>query len=149
MSKRNRKANHVPLIIEEHPDDYDGYPFITLIRYRDKNHLTVVDNATNKMIYAFVLDLCNPAGVNEEYVISTVAEWYEVAANRYPLSFEFSKRGLSEDLSKIYRTFNIDFVQRVIGPLPKFNITETQSVKRRRKKTVPPGVEIRRRVHWD
>lgn len=149
MSKRNRKANHVPLIIESHPDDYDGYPFITLIRYRDHNNLTIVDNATDKMIYAFVLDLCTPEGLNEERVITTVAEWYEIAADRYPLSFEFSKRGISGDLSKIYRTFNIDFVQRVIGPLPKFNISETKSVKRRRKKTIPSGVEVKQRVHWD
>lgn len=142
MSRRNRKANHVPLIIEPHPEDYDGYPFITLIQYRDKHILTVVDNATEKNINAFVLDLCNPEGLNEEIVITVIAEWYDVSAVKYPLSIEFSKRGIADEMSKIHRSFNLDFVTRVIGPLPKFNMTETKSVKRRRKKNVPSGVEV-------
>ena len=142
MSRRNRKANHVPLIIEPHPDDYDGYPFITLIQYRDKHILTVVDNATDKTINAFVLDLCNPEGLNEEVVITVIADWYDANSSIYPLSIEFSKRGLAGNMSRILRSFNIDFVTRVIGPLPRFNMSETKSIRRRRKKTVPNGIEI-------
>ena len=142
VSRRNRKVNNVPLIIESHPEDYNGYPFITLIQYRDKHILTVVDNATDRSIYAFVLDMCGPEGLDEEMVITVIAEWYEDSAERYPLSIEFSKRGAADYMSKIYRTFNIDFVTRVIGPLPSFNMTETKSIRRRRKKPVPVGIEI-------
>lgn len=145
-SRRNRKANHVPLIVEPHPEDYDGYPFITLIQYRDKHLLTVVDNATEKAINAFVLDLCNPEGLNEEVVITMVAEWYDGHSENYPLSIEFSKKGIAGDMSRIHRTYNIDFVTRVIGPLPKFNMTETKSTRRRRKKQVPNGIVLRELV---
>jgi hypothetical protein len=140
--KRATKKNHVPLIIEPHPEDYDGYPFITLIQYRDKHMLTVVDNATEKQIGAFVLDMCGPEGLNEELIVGIVAEWYETSSDIFPLSIEFSRRGISEELSKIYKTYNIDFVTRVIGPLPKFNMTETKSIKRRKKKSVPHGVKV-------
>ena len=141
MAKRKRK-NHVPLIIEPHPDDYKGYPFITLVQYRDKHELTVIDNADDKTITAFVLDLCGPEGISEEAVISLVAEWYDESADRYPLSFEFSKRGVAGIMSQIMRSYPIDFVTRVIGPLPRFNMTENVSVRRRRKKVVPSGVQI-------
>jgi hypothetical protein len=148
MSRRNRKANHMPLIVEPHPTEYNGYPFITLIQYRDKHHLTIVDDATEKIIDAFVLDLCTPEGLNEETIIGIVANWYEENSERYPVSIEFSRRGISGNMSKILRTFNIDFVTRVIGPLPKFNIMETFSIKRRRKKSIPHGVEVHRYVSW-
>ena len=142
MAKRKRKANHVPLIVEPHPDDYNGYPFITLIQYRDNHELTVIDNANEKNITAFVLDRCGPEGLNEEYVISLIAEWYNKGPTNYPLSFEFSRLGISGMMSSILRTYNIDFVTRVIGPLPQFNMTENRSVRRRRRKQVPSGVEI-------
>lgn len=142
MAKRKRKSNHVPLIVEPHPVDYNGYPFITLIQYRDNHELTVVDNANEKSISAFVLDRCGPEGLNEEYVISLIAEWYEGGTKHCPLSFEFSKLGISGTMSSILRTYNIDFVTRVIGPLPQFNMTENRSVRRRRRKQVPTGVEI-------
>ena len=142
MAKRKRKANHVPLIVEPHPDDYNGYPFITLIQYRDNHELTVIDNANEKNISAFVLDRCGPEGLNEEHVISIIAEWYDRGPTSCPLSFEFSKLGISGLMSSILRTYNIDFVTRVIGPLPQFNMTENRSVRRRRRKQVPSGVAI-------
>lgn len=148
VSRRNRKINHIPLIVEPHPDDYDGYPFITLIQYRDKHTLTVVDNATDKEIGAYVLDLCSPEGISEEFVITTIADWFDERATQIPLSIEFSRLGMSGVMSSIYKIYNIDFVTRVIGPLPKFPMTEVKSVRRRRKKAVPNGVEIRNFVSF-
>lgn len=141
MKKRIR-GNPVPLIIENHPEDYDGYPFITLIQYRKQHVLTVVDNADDKTIRTFVLDLCGPAKVNEEMVIEVAASWWETNRLRYPISFEFSRLGLTQDVVGIYRTYNTEFVTRVIGPLPHFEMSETQSVKRRKRKPVPVGMEV-------
>ena len=146
--RRNRKANHVPLIVEPHPENYNGYPFITLIQYREKQILSVVDTATDKNIKAFVLDLCGPEGLDEEVVVSLIAEWYYENGERYPVSIEFSKLGIASRMARICRTYNIDFVTRVIGPLPRFNLTETKSVKRRRRKGLPAGVEFINRVSF-
>lgn len=135
-----------PLIMEPHPKDYRGYPFVTLIQYRKAHHLTIVDNVDDESIKAFVLDLCGPESVNEEMIVSIAADWYEWNASKYPISFEFSKKGLTGETSRIYRTFNIEFVSRVIGPVPKFPMNSVRSVKRRRRKTLPVGVEIQRKV---
>lgn len=143
VTKRRTRKNQVPLIIEAHPDDYEGYPFITLIQYQDKHILSIIDNSDDKMIGAYNLDLCTSSNVNEENVVLLASDWYDSRRDRYPLSFEFSRLGIAESMSIIYRTYNLDFVTRIIGPFPKFNMNETKSVKRRRRKPIPEGIEIR------
>lgn len=141
-TKKRSRGNPIPLIIEEHPADYDGYPFITLIQYNKKHFLAIVDNTDAKTIKSYILDLCGPESVNEELIIQVAAEWYKNSSDKYPISFEFSKRGMSEMTRKIYKSYTIEYVTRIIGPLPKFNMAETISVKRRRRKPVPSGMEI-------
>lgn len=143
--KKRTRGNPIPLIIEDHPSNYNGYPFITLIQHRNDHVLTIVDNADDKTIKAFVLDLCGPEKVNENKIVRIASEWYFTRKQRYPISFEFSKIGISDEVSKIYRTYNVEFVTRVIGPLPKFLMDDVQSVRRRRKKTLPVGVEIHKK----
>ena len=106
MKKRTR-GNPIPLIIESHPDNYEGYPFITLLQYRKEHLLAIVDNTTDKHVRAFVLDLCGPAKVDEEQIIELAKYWWENSREQYPVSFEFSKLQVSGITSKIYRTFNI------------------------------------------
>ena len=50
--------------------------------------------------------------------------------------------GLTHQTSKIYRALNIEFVSRVIGPVPTFPMSAIKSVKRRRRKLIPVGMEI-------
>lgn len=142
--RRSKRNNHAPLIIEPHPESYEGYEFITLIQYKEKSFLTIVNNATDKTVESYVLDLCGPEGINEEMIISIVAEWYDDEEKQYPVSIEFSRRNIVNETSRIFRTYNIDFITRVIGPLPKYNMTENISVKRKRKRPIDPGIEIRR-----
>lgn len=144
--KRSKRGNQVPLIIEPHPSNYDGYPFITLIQYRDQHVLSIIDNSTDKTIKAFVLDLCGPEQLNEEVIIRVAADWYEKSGCKYPLSIEFSRLGMSNEVSVILRTYNIDFVTRVIGPLPKFPMDETKSIKRRRRKSISSNIEVHKKV---
>jgi hypothetical protein len=146
MKKRTR-GNPMPLIVEEHPEDYEGYPFITLIQYRDEHYLSIIDNADEKTIHAYVLDYCGPANVSENHLVDIAAEWWDNRKDRFPISFEFSRLGLTDQVSKIHRSFNIEYVKRIIGPLPKFEMSETSSVKRRKRKPVPEGMEVHDNVH--
>jgi hypothetical protein len=135
-------SNKYPLIVEDHPEDYDGYEFITLIRHNDVNYLTIVDNTDKKFISCYVLDLCKTVGIEENTVIDIVQKWYNTSKDSYPISIEFSKLGLTNDVSKILKSFSIDFVTRVIGPLPHFTMKGTIKVRKRKRKSVPDGVRI-------
>ncbi len=137
------KKGPVPLIIEAHPKDYKGYPFITVIVYRKQPMLAIVDNADDETIKAFVLDYCGAEGVNEEQLILTAAEWYQTNRAAFPVSIEFSRRGLVQETSKIYRSLSMEFISRVIGPVPKFPMGSIKQIKRRRRKPIPAGVEVR------
>ena len=143
--RRTKSTSAAPLIIEEHPSDYDGYPFITLIQQHTSHFLAIVDNVDDKRLRAFVLDLCGPEGVNEERVIHVAAEWYETSSAQYPLSIEFSKRNMAADMSALLRSFNIDFITRVIGPMPRFTMDANTTVRRRRRKPIPEGLKVKRR----
>ena len=136
------KKTIIPLIIEPHPRDYNGLPFITLIQYLKLPMLVVVDNMNEDSIKAYVLDLCGPEGINEELVLSAVSVWYETNRHKYPLSIEFSRLGLVNQTSKIYRSLNVEFVSRIIGPIFKYPMGEIRSIKRRRRKPIPEGIEI-------
>lgn len=136
------KKSTVPLIVEPHPKDYGGFPFITLVQYRKAPMLVIVDNADEEVIRAYVLDLCGPEHVNEEAVITAATEWYANNRGNYPISIEFSRRGLTPMTSKVYRALNIEFVSRIIGPVPKYPMGTVKSIKRRRRKPISVNVEM-------
>lgn len=136
------KKTAAPLIVESHPQNYTGFPFITLIQYRKQPMLVIVDNADDEVIRAFVLDLCGPEHVDEELILTAAAEWHATNRGRIPISIEFSRRGLTPLASKIYRALNIEFVSRVIGPLHKFPLSTVKSIKRRRRKPISSSIEI-------
>lgn len=136
------KKTPAPLIVEPHPKDYSGFPFITLIQYRKAPMLAIVDNADDGAIRAYVLDMCGPERVDEETLINVAADWYVNGRATHPISVEFSRRGMTPVTSKIYRALSIEFVSRIIGPAPKYPMSSVKSIKRRRRKPISTGVEI-------
>lgn len=142
-TKRRVRGNPIPLIVEPHPDNYTGYPFITLIQYRDQHILLIVDQLTPKTIEGFVLDLCGPSNTNEELLINTSAEWFENHREDFPVSYYFSQQGLSEGFSAVYRVYPVEFITRVIGTIPKFGTpATTPTIKRRRRKHLSSNIKI-------
>ena len=123
-----------PLIMEPHPADYTGYRFITLVQHRQDTVLAIIDNISATELTAYVLDLCQPSEVNEEEIIKVAAEWFVDYHDKYPISIEFSKRGMGNQTSRIHKTFALDSVTRIIGPVFYFPMKSTKSVKRKKKK---------------
>jgi hypothetical protein len=98
------------------------------------------------MIKAYVLDLCGPENVDEESIIVAASKWYEINRTNFPISIEFSKLRITADTSKILRTFTIDSVTRVIGPIPRFLMDTTAKIKRRKRRPLPVDIEIHKNV---
>lgn len=147
-----KKINQAfPLINEPHPVTYNGPPFLTLIRFNDKDYINIVDNVINNEIVTYVLDLCPKEfdykpELKEQALIEIAYDWYETSHAAYPISIEFSRRGVVAEASKIMRRFTVDYVTRVIGPLPTFEMGGPFKVKKRKRKPVPKGVEFINRV---
>jgi len=141
-TKRRVRGNPIPLIVEPHPENYTGYPFITLIQYRDNHTLLIIDQRSPKTIEGFVLDLCGPTGTDEELLINTASEWFEHHQTDYPVSFYFSQQGLSSLFAPVYRVYPVEFVTRVIGPMPAFGAVVPPAIKRRRRKHLSSSIQI-------
>lgn len=139
MSQINKKF---PLILEEHPDDYNGYPFITLIVYGNDDYLTIVDNYNNNQINAYVLDLCSVEHVDEETLIEYAKIWYYENKQTIPISILFSKEDVLSEMKKIHKNFNINYVKRIIGPLPKFDMDSVKKVKRKKRKVFDINIPV-------
>lgn len=135
------KQNIPPLIIEPHPKEYTGYPFITLLQFKHSHILCIIDNADSSNIHAYVLDLCGSSGINEEQLIAVADYWYKNNSAKYPLAIELSKRGLTKEAQQIYKTFSTEYVSRVIGPLYSFPMLNIIKVRRRRKKQIPASIK--------
>lgn len=132
-----------PLIIEAYPEGYDkDFEFITLIRFNDENYLTIVDNLCNKQIITYVLDYCKPTNVNEILIASIAKNWFQTNKENYPISVEFSKMQIAKETQKIMRCFPIDYVSRVIGPVPEYRMDGPIKVKKRKRKPIPKGIEF-------
>jgi hypothetical protein len=138
--QQNKKA--CPLIIEPHPATYTGFPFITLLQYHKELVLVIVDNVTDDYIKAYVLDLCGAAGIDEEELISYAADWHNTYQCRMPFSVFLSLRGVAHQMAGICRSYSVEFVARVIGPVQKFPFSAPKNTRKRRRKVVPTNRSV-------
>lgn len=130
-----------PIKVENHPPEYTGYPFMTLIKFNDVPNLTIVDNVHKKHLDAYCLDMCLPAGVDERTIIKVANYWYHTNKEQYPISVEFSKRGLSPLASRIMKSYSVEFISRIIGPVSFFEMKNPSKV-RKRKRKIPRDYEV-------
>lgn len=132
----NKKPKSL-LLIESHPKDYVGYPFITLIQYQDQTLLTIVDNMDESKIMAYCLDYCGPERIDEQKIVSMARDWFEHYSKLYPISIYFAKHDMIETTAKIFHVLNINFVTRFIGPANTYSVSQTHHIRRRKRKSVP------------
>lgn len=130
------KSKIIPLIKEPHPENYSGCPFLTLIEFKNVPLITIVDNYYQDVISAYVLDHCDPEGIDQSLILQAAEDWFINSRTQYPLSFHFSKNDMTEVTSKIYRTYQAEYVTRAIGPVPSFAMDEVISIRRRRRRDV-------------
>ena len=136
----NNLQNKKNIIIEDHPSDYTGYPFISLIQYKQQNVISIIDNIDDKHLRAYVLDLCGPEDVDEQSVILAANYWHENNVNAYPISIEFSKNQMIENTSKILKVYSLDMITRIVGPVYFYPINTVVYVKKRKRRFIPASL---------
>lgn len=136
------KKNAPPLVLEE-IQDRANYLYLTLIEYKKEKYLTIIDNISGSDISAFVLDYADAENIDLAWFLSIANIWYYKSSEKYPLSFEFAKLGVKNKITPILRTFNIDYVSRMIGKIFVFDIDSKPKIKRKRVNLIPSSVEIK------
>lgn len=136
------KKNAPPLILEE-LQDKANYLYLTLIEYKKERYLTIIDNIRGSDISAYVLDYVDAEDIDMAWLLSVANIWYYKSSEKYPLSFEFAKLGVKDKVEPILRTFNIDYVSRMIGKIFVYDIDAKPKIKRKRVNIIPSTVEIK------
>ena len=127
------------IVLESHPEDYNGYPFISLVQYRKTtNYVCIIDNVTNKQLKAFVLDLCDSENINEHHIIDVAVEWYD-KGKPYPISIEFAKKDICHHTSRIYKSMSLDTISRIIGDVSYYD-TNVKQVKKRKRRAIASSI---------
>lgn len=137
---------HIPELHIERSSDLNNFYYLAVLQYRKNHHLVIVDNITNTQVIAYVLDYAPQAGVDLKEMLTVVTRWFYENSDKYPLSIEFSKRGMTKTANKILRRFDLDHVTRMVGKDFKYNFCEPSKVRRRRiqpSSTVSTDISLR------
>jgi len=133
----------IPPLIIEHFADTSNLCFISLIEYKMENYLGIIDNITDTELNAFILSYAKADHMSADDLIKIAIRWFYQNSNRYPLSFEFAKHGMSNKLEHVYKTFDLGYVSRIIGrPFIFEDLNSETKIKRRRVIPVPEYVQI-------
>jgi len=135
------KRKIAKIIREDYPANYTGYNFITLIQFNDEKYLSIVDIVTTKLLSAYILDLCGPKNIDEEMILNIALDWSNSDRRDIPISYEFARLQMHTVLSPLYKSFNVDFIERAIGPLPA-TVDNKPIVKRKKRKILPKETQI-------
>jgi hypothetical protein len=142
MSKRK-----IPSLIIEHVSDTGNLHLLSMLEHTSRSsrdrYLVIVDNIDEFTVTAYVLDYAQQEGIDLLTFINVAEEWLDRSGGQYPLSFELSRLGLTSLARKIYKTFDLAYVTRLVGRSFSFDLTTPVKVRRRRAARVPAGVEIR------
>ena len=141
MSKRK-----IPTLIIEHVSDRGNLHLLSMLEHRRDKYLVIVDNIDEEAITAYVLDYAQQEGVDLRTFIGLAEEWLQRSDAKYPLSFELSRLGLTSTVRRIYKTFDLAYVTRLVGRSFSYDLTTPIRVRRRRASRVPAGIEIRPRA---
>lgn len=131
----------IPKLIIERAEEQGNFHFLSVIQYHGTDYLVVIDNITDEEIGAFVLDVAQQQGIDLQKLLSVIITWFYSASYKYPLSFEFSRLDMTRTTSKIYRTFELAHITRLIGKDFQFNF-KGNKIRRRRVNKIPAGIEI-------
>ena len=133
----------IPSLIVEYASDNGNLYFLSVLEYRRENYLVIIDNISSEEIGAYVLDYAQQEKLDLRQLLSLVTYWFYRGSSRYPLSFEFSRLGITAATNRIYKTFELAHVTRLIGVDFRFDFESPPKVRRRRVNLIPAGTEIR------
>lgn len=133
----------IPNLIVEFASDSGTMFFLSVLQYRKEDFLVVVDNISSEEVGAYVLDFAQQEQLNVQELMSLVTRWFYESSMKHPLSFELSKLGIGPAVNRIYKTFELAHVTRLIGYDFRYDFETAPKIRRRRVSLIPAGAEIR------
>lgn len=139
MTTKKRKKELAPkLVIENHPVDYSGVPWATLILYVGKHHLVVVNTLEPDYMWGYSIEAmsveeCELFGqVMDQYWAATLYD--DPLRNHVSPDQWLTERDMSSIFGKFMTAYNTESIVRVIGPVRyPVPLPEKQRIRRRKR----------------
>jgi len=114
------------------PDDYNNikqsYPFLTCIRWQDKELLGIIQNTDDKMLSFYDFNLIRTSNEKKLFFAFGDSWWNE--SNRL-LPINIFMQGQMKPFAPYLRTFKFKEVEVIFGPCTSLNNLLTKRIKRR------------------
>jgi hypothetical protein len=120
-----------PLILERLLDGINLH-ILSVVEYKRKHFLCIVDDIKPTTVNAYVLDFAEQEGIDINTLMSLAIRWYYFFSDKFPISVMFAKEGLTHITQRIYRRFNKVNVGRIIGAPFAYNLHMQPKSKKRR-----------------
>lgn len=133
----------IPTLKVEEINTKANLHFMCLLEYKRENYLCVIDNINEEVVGAYVLDYAEQESIIVKNFLSLVTEWFYSASEKFPLSVEIARRGLTEQLAPMYKTFDTSYVSRIVGNVFSYDAPTAAKVRRRRVIAIPEGIAIK------
>lgn len=135
----------IPKLFVEFASDSGSLFYLSVLEYRSQQFIGVVNNIDDEEIGMYVLDFAEPEKIDIRTLFSAITLWFYKSSNVHPLSVEFSRLGLTPTTDKIFRTFELAHVTRLVGNGFTYDLTGKPKIRRRRVTPQQPTTEIRLR----
>lgn len=132
----------IPNLIIEPASDAGSLFYLSVLEYRSQQFIGVINNIDDDEIGMYVLDFAQQEKIDVKNLLSAITYWFYKSSYIHPLSIEFSILGLTPITNKIYRTFELAHVTRLVGNGFKFEAVKPK-VRRRRISAQSSTTEIR------
>ena len=133
----------IPKLFVEFASDSGSLFYLSVLEYRSQQFIGVVNNIDDVEVGMYVLDFAEPEKVDVRTLFSAITLWFYKSSSIHPLSVEFSKLGLTPITDKIFRTFELAHVTRLVGNGFQFDVSAKPKVRRRRVVSAQASTEIR------
>lgn len=130
-----------PLILERVFDNVNLY-ILSVVEYKRKHYLTIIDDITATQISAYVLDFAEREKIDINQFLSYAIKWYYSVSHRIPFSIFLAKHGMREKAQKIHMQFNKAYVGRVVGQPFSYNTANIVKQRKRKANIVQKSVEV-------
>lgn len=132
----------IPELKIEEVNGRGNFIYLSLIEYKREEYLCVIDSVKSNEIGAYVLDYAEQENIDLSQFFKLATLWFYAKSDIHPLSVDFAKKGLTEWVGPIYKTFDTTYVSRIIGQAFTFENLDKNRVRRRRVVPIPEGIEI-------
>ena len=126
---------------ENHPVGFTGYPFVSVIVYRDKTLLCVIDDLKKHRLRAYVIDYIERNKGDDELFVQLATDWYDYHVT-IPISIYISQQGYSSQFSSVLLDMNYGEIQRITGPAFNYDFDMKPKIRKKRRKPVDPLMDV-------